>query len=115
MSVITSTTGRYRFFADPGHGWLEVPRSEVVASGAEISGYSYYDPLTELAYLEEHCDAPAFLEAVGKSWADVGRPLYSSAPRQFPAYDAADFMDINVYVVRSAGSEPDGTRPEVAQ
>jgi hypothetical protein len=99
---------KYRFFADPGHGWLEVYRAEVVASGAKISGYSYYDPLTDMAYLEEDCDAPNFLNAVGKTWDDVGRTLYSSAPRQFPAYDAADFIDTHMYVVRPGNGE--GTR-----
>ena len=60
----------------------------MVASGAKISRYSYYDPLTDMAYLEEDCDAPQFLKAVGKNWDSVGRPLYSSAPRQLPHYGA---------------------------
>lgn len=106
---------KYRFFADPGHGWLEVSGAEVVASGVKISKYSYYDPLTNMAYLEEDCDAPAFLAAVGKNWDSVGRTLYSSAPRQLPAYDAADFIDTHVYVVRPAWAGSDGARPEVAQ
>ena len=37
MSGRTAKQGRYRFFEDSGHGWLEVPRAEVVASGAAIS------------------------------------------------------------------------------
>ena len=94
----------YRFFADSGHGWLEVPRAEVVASGAKISTYSYYDPLTDMAYLEEDCDAPAFLKAVGKHWDSAGRTLYSSAPRRFPRYGAEAFIDSHIFVIR-----PDGT------
>jgi hypothetical protein len=99
------TTRRYRFFEDPGHGWLEVPRAEVVASGARISRYSYYDPATDMAYLEEDCDALAFLNAAGLDRRSVPvDPVYSSMPRQLPAYDPADFMDTHVYVVRPAGN-----------
>ena len=106
---------KYRFFADPGHGWLEVPRAEVVAAGVKVTPYSYYDPVTDMAYLEEDCEAPAFLAAVGKNWDSVGRTLYSSALRQLPAYDAADFIDTHVYVVRPAGGGSEGARPGVAQ
>ena len=33
----------YRFFSDPGHGWLEVPGHELAARGIlkEISGLGY--------------------------------------------------------------------------
>lgn len=80
----------YRLFEDPGHAWLEVPRAEVVASGAKISGYSYCDPLTDMAYLEEDSDAPAFLAAVGLDWRTLPfEMVYSSMPRQLPAYDPA--------------------------
>lgn len=94
----------YRFFADPGHGWLEVPRAEVLASGAKISGYSYYDPATDMAYLEEDCDAPAFLAATGADWGSAGRTLYSSAPRRLPRYDVEAFIDSHIFVIR-----PDST------
>lgn len=110
------TARRYRFFQDAGHGWLEVPRAEVVASGAKISGYSYYDPATDMAYLEEDCDALAFLKAIGLDWQYVPTErVYSSMPRQLAAYDAADFMDTHVYVVRAAGNMPDGDGTEVAR
>jgi hypothetical protein len=77
----------FRLFVDPGHAWLEVPRAEVVAFGAEISSYSYYDPTTDMAYLEEDCDAPAFLKAVGLDWHSVSvQKVNSSTPRELPAY-----------------------------
>jgi hypothetical protein len=77
----------FRFFIDPGHAWLEVPRAKVVASGAEISRYSYYDPKTDMAYLEEDCDALAFLKAAGFDWRSVSvKKVNSSMPRELPTY-----------------------------
>ena len=53
----------YRFIEDPGHGWLEVPRSELRELGilGSISPYSFQ--AGEMVYLEEDCDAPRFLDA----------------------------------------------------
>jgi hypothetical protein len=102
----TRQVRRYRFFTDPGHGWLEVSRREVVASGANISACSYYDPVTDMAYLEEDCDALAFLKASGRDWSSLPvLEVNSSMPRRLPAYDAADFIDAHVYVVRPGGAE----------
>ena len=58
---------KFRFISDPGHGWLEVPLSELIKSGVqnEVSSYSYYDPKKENVYLEEDCDAGLFIKAVG--------------------------------------------------
>lgn len=51
----------YDFFFDPGHGWLKVPKSELVALGIvdKISSYSYLRG--DYAYLEEDCDATLFI------------------------------------------------------
>lgn len=56
---------QYRFIADPGHGWLEVPVEELRALGIVqgISNCSYLSVDGKLAYLEEDCDLPAFLRA----------------------------------------------------
>jgi hypothetical protein len=98
-------SNRYRLFVDPGHSWLEVPRREVVASGTEISGHSYHDPATDMAYLEEDCDAPAFLKSVGQSWQSLTvAEIDSSMPRRLPSYDPAAFMDSHILIVR-----PDNT------
>lgn len=53
----------YTFFADPGHGWLRVPLSEISALGltGKVSGYSYKQG--KYGYLEEDCDADLFLKA----------------------------------------------------
>jgi hypothetical protein len=79
----------YRFFEDAGHGWLEVPRREVEASGAVISQYSYLDPATNMVYLEEDCDIKRFLRAARLDWRDIeiSEEVFSSRPRQFPGYD----------------------------
>ena len=53
----------YIFHADPGHGWLEVKRFELIRLDIldKISPYSYQKGDT--VYLEEDCDAGVFLKA----------------------------------------------------
>jgi hypothetical protein len=53
----------YTFYEDPGHGWLEVPVSELVdlAISGEITPYSYLK--AGMAYLEEDCDLSTFVRA----------------------------------------------------
>ncbi len=54
----------FKFHEDPGHGWLEVPKSESYAIGiaaAQYSRFSYREGDT--FYLEEDCDAPRFIRA----------------------------------------------------
>jgi len=53
----------YNFHQDPGHGWIEVPMSEIerLCIADQISPYSYRKGAT--AYLEEDCDASVFLRA----------------------------------------------------
>lgn len=93
----TQRAARYRFFVDPGHAWLEVSRAEVVASGAEISRCSYYDPATDMAYLEEDCDAPAFLTAAGLHERSISvERVDSSMPRRLPAYGPEAFAGLRV-------------------
>ena len=53
----------FNFYTDPGHGWLEVPKSMLVELGIQrhITAYSYENG--DLAYLEEDCDAGTFFRA----------------------------------------------------
>ena len=53
----------YTFFSDPGHGWLQVPKQEVINSGIYVSRFSYQDDA--FVYLEEDCDCGRFLNAIG--------------------------------------------------
>ena len=57
------TMGPLTFHADPSHAWLAVPLNALEDLGItkKISRYSYKGK--RLAYLEEDCDAPVFLEA----------------------------------------------------
>lgn len=77
---------KYRFFEDPGHGWLEVPRAEVESSGASVTPYSYYNPKTTMTYLEEDCDMWDFLRASGQDRTSIGATVYSSLPRRLLSY-----------------------------
>ena len=66
------TTTSFRFFIDPGHGWLQVhwfSLKELGLNPRDFSRYSYRDRNT--FYLEEDCDAPKFLAAYS---AKFGKP-----------------------------------------
>jgi len=54
------------FWNDPGHGWLEVKRSDLVLLGIEtkISGCSYQSGDRTKVFLEEDCDASIYIEAL---------------------------------------------------
>jgi hypothetical protein len=75
---------KYRFYYDDGHGWLEVPNVDVKASGITVTPYSYYNPKTDMVYLEEDEDMPNFLEAIGKGVTSIGSHVNSSMPRELP-------------------------------
>ena len=51
------------FHTDPGHGWLEVPKSMLVDLdiSSQISSCSYMN--TDYVYLEEDCDCTVFVKA----------------------------------------------------
>ena len=60
---------KFTFFADPGHGWLEVDREDLHALklSEKISRYSYAKG--NKVYLEEDCDASLFLDsAKAEGW-----------------------------------------------
>jgi hypothetical protein len=51
-----------RFITDPGHGWLEVSLVEYPDALVHGTGYGY-NAGNGMVYLEEDCEAPAFLKA----------------------------------------------------
>ena len=65
------TSLQVTYHQDPGHGWIEVPMSEVRRLGIapKISEYSYRKG--EKAYLEEDCDASLFVDAAKRAGVDV--------------------------------------------
>ena len=86
----------FTFHTDPGHGWLEVPAADVRALGVKVSRYSYRSRDGRTVYLEEDCDAPAFVEVWTAKHGQ--RPEYreqdhaNSAPcRALPHVSAWDF------------------------
>ena len=50
----------YIFFADPGHAWLRVLKTEIIPIKDKISSFSYMNG--KYVYLEEDCDASVFLK-----------------------------------------------------
>ena len=50
-----------RFISDPGHGWLEVATDKYPDAIEYGTGYGYQNG--KYIYLEEDCEAPAFLKA----------------------------------------------------
>lgn len=63
---------KYTFFADAGHAWLKVKKSELFNLGIaeKISSYSYQ--YCEYAYLEEDCDLTTFVNAIGRdTWQSI--------------------------------------------
>lgn len=55
---------KFHSYADPGHGWLKVPRKLLVKLGIEdkITHYSYQRG--DFAYLEEDADLSTFWKAM---------------------------------------------------
>lgn len=76
----------YTFHEDPGHGWLAVPVSELIALGVfgAISGYSYISRDGRTAYLEEDCDFAAF-------WAAY-KARHGTEPQYRRAYSERTFI-----------------------
>ena len=69
LSILEEDGGKnitLNFYADPGHGWLEVPEDLFKKSGVEVSHYSYYSKKRRMCYLEEDSDAPKFEDAITK-------------------------------------------------
>jgi hypothetical protein len=80
----------YKFYADPGHGWLAVKISELMNLGiiTQISTYSYMKGST--AYLEEDCDAALFFNAYKDKHGTEPKHNYSHANKRSPirSYDS---------------------------
>jgi hypothetical protein len=80
------------YHSDPGHGWLAVKLSDLKMLGieSEISSYSYVKGKT--AYLEEDCDAPAFIRAASAKGITVevreGPQRERSPIRSFQSYNS---------------------------
>jgi len=84
---------RYVYEQDPGHGWLEVPLSELSRLGiaGSISAYSYRNGA--FAYLEEDLDMRVFLaakQAVGEPVEVAERHVEHTPIRGYAPYGGSE-------------------------
>ena len=63
----------FKFFSDPGPGWLEVSKSLLKQLNVEhhISSFSYVNHSSDMVYLEEDCDAGIFIDAAKQAGIEV--------------------------------------------
>jgi hypothetical protein len=67
----------FKFYEDPGHGWLAVKVLDLYKLGlspSDFSCYSYWKGQT--VYLEEDCDAPKFIEAFKNAHLNRSAPIF---------------------------------------
>ena len=64
LQGIIMKTVQFKFYSDPGHGWMAVKRKMLDELGLKftITRYSYQKGQT--VYLEEDCDAGNFMKAL---------------------------------------------------
>jgi hypothetical protein len=80
----------YKYYQDPGHGWIAVKRAEVKRLNLEekISSYSYQRGAS--VYLEEDSDASKFFaakKALGEQYSFDSRHSNKSSPiRSYDSY-----------------------------
>jgi hypothetical protein len=69
-------TKRYAFHEDPGHGWLEVTRQDLIDLGIDqdVSPYSYQNG--QNVFLEEDCDMTLFFKAYEKKFGEKPETMY---------------------------------------
>ena len=90
----------FKFYADPGHAWLEVTRQELRAAGvaAEISKFSYADPVSNKVYLEEDSDMGIFLR---------GAKIFTAGQRGAAGIDFDNkYIEDNIFIRRLPAYEP---------
>ena len=63
---VMKSDSNYRFVSDPGHGWLEVPRSELERLGLCLGISRFSKENNGLVYLEEDCDMAYFMRAMNE-------------------------------------------------
>ena len=75
--VMTSKP-KFKFWSDPGHGWIEVTRKLLIELGGkmeDVTNYSYQSHDGEILYLEEDCDAAILAKLIeekhGADWMEA--------------------------------------------
>jgi hypothetical protein len=64
FEIQNAAPGVVYWIEDPGHAWLRVPKWWVDFIEYKPTEFSYINDTSTVAYLEEDCDGPGFLEAV---------------------------------------------------
>jgi hypothetical protein len=97
----------YKFYADPGHGWLAVKIIELMELGivTQISAYSYMRGGT--AYLEEDMDASLFFNAYRDKHGVEPKHTYKhtnnrSPIRNYDGYNRNKAVDYALIALKSA-------------
>jgi hypothetical protein len=92
------STKTYKFYADPGHGWLAVKITELMEISiiTQISTYSYMRGGT--AYLEEDVDATLFFNSYRDKYGVEPKHTYEhtdnrSAIRNYDRYNRNKAVD----------------------
>ena len=97
------TTRKLTFHADPSHGWLEVPVLDIMALGIIPSQYSHIKG--DRVYLEEDCDATAYLEsAKANGWTVNITEAYTPSDSPIREYARWHLLDA-LFVNREASNE----------
>ena len=69
MNIVEATpevtaTRKFDFYADPGHGWLAVKRTDLQKAGVEDKSSRCSYQRKDMVFLEEDCDAGIFIKAL---------------------------------------------------
>lgn len=100
----------YKFYIDPGHGWLAVKITELLELGiiTKITSYSYMRGAT--AYLEEDVDASLFIHAYKDKYGTEPNQtcIYTnnrSNIRSYDSYNKNKAVDFALVAVKKFKSE----------
>ncbi len=94
MNTLIQNPEQRIFFSDPGHGWLRVPRSELIELGVmdKISACSYQTDDGQFVFLEEDCDLGVYVDAKGythhSQWCSREEYDEDELVRQLPRFHA---------------------------
>ncbi len=96
----------YKFYADPGHGWLAVKITELMELGiiTQISNYSYMRGGT--AYIEEDMDVSLFFNAYRDKYGVEPKHTYKhtnnrSPIRNYDGYNRNKAVDYALLALKS--------------
>ena len=91
-----------RFVTDSGHGWLEVSLTEYPDAVDFGTGFGYLDESYGVIYLEEDCEAGAFLKAHPEARERIYEDNYNgeSAVRRLPHNEAR--LDVAAFYASGA-------------